>query len=450
MSKQALNNRPFFLRLFFLLSLMALPLCLAACQPTVEPSITLEKPTSSPSATHSTGEVINSTPSSLPVTAVALPTAPLTPTAAVTATAAITLNVTTPFTFSTSGQILYIQAEQSDKAGWSLDNDGFVYSIPVNEKGQATAEAVLLSGELPIQWGPLERSPDGSRVLILGGSEAGDLLFKIDPATGQLYNVDTRGAVKFFNWHPNNRQVLVWAASGNGPDSGLWLVDVDNSEKFVLLDVDYVYDNKLGGVRGGVISPDGQTILYSHPKNSGAKDIWLMNSDGSNRRIFMEDVFMSGLTGSPDGRMFAFIGHTDEGSGVGVMNADGSSLRFVSQNFSGGQAFPLLWSPDSQMLAFNGLCEENPAIDATQQPFQFQNNIHIVNVNTGEDYPLLTDGCGNTDPIWSPDSTHLAFASVRSGHSEIWVAAKDGSDLERLTNHEGALVRFPVWLPIYH
>lgn len=49
---------------------------------------------------------------------------------------------------------------------------------------------------------------------------------------------------------------------------------------------------------------------------------------------------------------------------------------------------------------------------------------------------------------WSPDSTHIAFASTRdeSGNAEIYVMRRDGTNIRRLTHHPAIDVS-PTWSP---
>jgi tol-pal system beta propeller repeat protein TolB len=51
-----------------------------------------------------------------------------------------------------------------------------------------------------------------------------------------------------------------------------------------------------------------------------------------------------------------------------------------------------------------------------------------------------------TDPAWSPDGTRIAFASNRSGNSDIWVANRDGSGMRQITNHP-EIDTSPTWSP---
>jgi Tol biopolymer transport system component len=64
-------------------------------------------------------------------------------------------------------------------------------------------------------------------------------------------------------------------------------------------------------------------------------------------------------------------------------------------------------------------------------------NKHLVIGSTAED----------TDPQVSPDGKRMVFRSNRSGSSEIWTAARDGSAQKKLTSFEGPQVREPRWSP---
>jgi TolB protein len=59
---------------------------------------------------------------------------------------------------------------------------------------------------------------------------------------------------------------------------------------------------------------------------------------------------------------------------------------------------------------------------------------------------LTNHPAGGGNPVWSPDSTKIAFVSGRDGNSEIYVVNTDGSNLIRLTDNE-ANDYSPVWSP---
>jgi Tol biopolymer transport system component len=50
----------------------------------------------------------------------------------------------------------------------------------------------------------------------------------------------------------------------------------------------------------------------------------------------------------------------------------------------------------------------------------------------------------------SPDGTRIAFESMRTGATEVWVANADGTDPHALTNFGGPVTGSPVWSPDGH
>ena len=59
-------------------------------------------------------------------------------------------------------------------------------------------------------------------------------------------------------------------------------------------------------------------------------------------------------------------------------------------------------------------------------------DIHIINLATKSDTPLTFDATDNDNPVWSPDSTRIAFSSSRdSGGRHMYLKPADGSQKER-------------------
>lgn len=418
---------------FFLL--WALLLFVVACQPAIEPGSNTKL-----TPTNGNSTIVSNAPTE----------ATLQPTTTQTITATMTITPTMPPTSSPTpaqaSQILFMAADESERYGWSVDGEGYLYRLLIDGTGQASSSPTVMLEPHTFVWGPLIASPDGSRALILGATTGGEALTTFYPETGQSFDIAAliSGPADFFAWHPDNRQILV-SKDSNSLDRGVWLLNVDTGEYITLLSQDLIEASGLGRVGSGAVSPDGQTIIYAHYTITQV-EIWTMNSDGSNRRPFGETGCASTFTWSPDGNLIACLGQIDGQGGVLVMNADGSNSRVVGRNFAGGHAFPLIWSPDSRLLAFNGMPEPDPLVDVTNHPYHFRYNIHVVNVLTGEAYNLLPDGSGNIDPAWSPDGSQIAFVSIRSGNSELWVANADGTQVRQLTSFNSLLVRFPVWL----
>ena len=87
--------------------------------------------------------------------------------------------------------------------------------------------------------------------------------------------------------------------------------------------------------------------------------------------------------------------------------------------------------------AERGLWLRYPAIspDGRAIVFSFHGNLWKVAATGGIATPLTVSTAHNTMPVWSPDGSHIAFASDRNGNFDVYVMPADGGEATRLTFH---------------
>ena len=146
----------------------------------------------------------------------------------------------------------------------------------------------------------------------------------------------------------------------------------------------------------GAWSPDGSRVALTSTDSRNRSQIYVMNSDGSNRRQLTANrqspvaVSYSDPTWAPDGRSLAFARTIDERVDICRIGVDGRGRRCIAR---GGAAVP------------------------------------------------------NDAPSWSPDGGLIAFArSTGVGEAEIFVIRPDGTGERQLTR--GAQAFSPIWLPL--
>ncbi len=73
-------------------------------------------------------------------------------------------------------------------------------------------------------------------------------------------------------------------------------------------------------------------------------------------------------------------------------------------------------------------------------------DIYVLDFGTLTVYPFVTGPSDDQQPRWSPDGRWLAFASDRSGQSQIYLAGEDDTEPVQVTNLEGDSYS-PDWSP---
>ncbi|MBI1296578.1 hypothetical protein GC175_16610 [bacterium] len=370
------------------------------------------------------------------------PTPPLPPTPTlIPGPTATPMPIAKPAT-DASGSIFYAVLGRPDPSAYfDSYNSLALYHAQMDEHGIVKGKPERLFEVVETEIDEIYPSPDGSRIVLVGPWGGRHVFYtdsgKVEPMFRNA--LDPMGL--FFGWHPNSRQVLI-RAEDNYTDVGLWLVDVDDGSHITLL-----ADFPSPKFQGGAVSADGQKVVYSFGGEfTTPAELWMTDTKGSDHRPLSSfGGSFYAITWSPDGEKIAFVG-----DGLMIINADGSNPRTISERFGGERGFMPVWSPDSKTIAFTtGSTPEDIAKEelnkAYRDPFAYS-VIYLVDVETGEERPLLSDGStGHIDPAWSPDGTQIAFASMRSGNSEIWLVNADGTNLRQITD-TGEQVRFPYWV----
>ena len=232
-----------------------------------------------------------------------------------------------------------------------------------------------------------------------------------------------------------------------------------------------------------VWSPDGASILYTGHSSLGSRPIYVMDADGANPRQVTGDGLHPAW--SPDG---SFVVYSDSAE-IFTANSDGTGSRQITDTLGdtsswdpvlspdgtriafrrgfvygsiyviatdGSEPVPVIrdtdrwdlpvWSPDSTRLAYSTATRYSEGIES--------NHIAVVDAdgdgaaNLTSDHETLGEGRA-VCPAWSPDGTHIAFAGRPGGESgdlEIWVMDADGASITQLTDNldsEGC----PLWSP---
>ncbi len=172
---------------------------------------------------------------------------------------------------------------------------------------------------------------------------------------------------------------------------------------------------KLSEVENGVsefaFSPDGRQVMYIStvpgPVRT-AKDAGLDKANAYVAESLMARHWDHWVTEIPHTFVAKFDGRK-VGEGKDILGAD-SPYELPTEPFGGLEQ--LSWSPDGRYIAYS--CRKKTGIEYA---FSTNSGIYIYDVESGETFPLKTDGGYDTDPAWSPDGKRLAWISMeRDGY----------------------------------
>jgi Tol biopolymer transport system component len=192
-------------------------------------------------------------------------------------------------------------------------------------------------------------------------------------------------------------------------------------------------------------APDGTRIAFVSERD-GYPAIYVMDADGTNAvRVKRIEFSNHGLAWSPDGARIAYISSGD----LFVMNSDGSQARKITSG-SKRLDFHPTWAPDGSRIAFARFTFSEPLSD---DPFVGQepegSGIYVINPD-GSGVADLARGPASPDdlyewPDWSPDGKKMVFSRAR----DIYVMGSDGSSLRKLTDSEegNSPSARPAWSP---
>ena len=295
-------------------------------------------------------------------------------------------------------------------------------------------------------------SPDGRRVAFLRKLENSariHLMSALGGADSKLSDfpvgvIEAEGiAGAQITWSPDGRHIVAGRDPrfSEGIVAGLYLIPVDGGEpRAITRPTPPAFD------LAPTFSTDGRRLAYLECGSIGVFLPFLLPDQCAVRMI---DVNQAGI---PTSTPRVLTPHPVEPTGL-AWSRDGQSVIFATGT-PGPVRLWRMWVDGRRAAArveIAGESVEFPATAATRDRLafsQFAWDSHLYRFNGGLPVEEVAPSSSfETDPHFSPDGRRLAFASGRSGHVQIWVAAADGSNARQLTHNTRQWPGSPSWSP---
>ena len=180
----------------------------------------------------------------------------------------------------------------------------------------------------------------------------------------------------------------------------------------------------------GAWSPDGRYFAIA-AKHGGKDDIVIfdMQSMHEVRRLSLPIQGAMTPTWSPDGTRLAFTGLEGGRSDLYVINADGTALRQLTDDWYAD--LQPAWSPDGRTIAF--VTDRGPGTSRTTLSMRGP-RIAFYDLASGAVEVRGEMPGRNINPQWAPDGRSVAFVSDRTGVQNLFLYDLNDHQTYQLTN----------------
>ncbi|MBZ0275153.1 MAG: DPP IV N-terminal domain-containing protein [Anaerolineae bacterium] len=269
-------------------------------------------------------------------------------------------------------------------------------------------------------------SPDGRLIAFIKEEDDNDNVYVMDADGSNPRRLTDGPSISLsLAWSPDSQQIAFVSYRDRNPQFNydIYVVDVDTAELHRLTQEPVLEQYPEW-------SPDGRFITFTQQGSHYGEDIYIMNADGSDRHLLVDDAWGLSPVWSHDGLHIAFYNTLGRNSGIYVMDADGSNVRHLVTNLAVDPA----WSPDDRTLAYvsNG-------------------GIWVMDADGSNRLRLTDRSTFDYAPMWSPDGRYIAFVSLEEEGDNIYVMDADGSNRRRLTpdiEAAAGLTGYMSWQPV--
>jgi len=196
------------------------------------------------------------------------------------------------------------------------------------------------------------------------------------------------------DWSPDGRLIVYDLLKSDLTDE-VWIMNSDGSSKRKLAESVVTSDPQW--------SPDCTKIAFV--KSWADDEVWVMDSSGGNQECLTCGMsgWAAGPDWSPNGTEIVFFAFSEGSKDIYVMNSDGTNIRRLTYCKRWEAAVSPRWSPDGNLIAFNITRTDSISYTATSD------DIYLMNNDGSDTLKLFPDMEWTSGTAWSPDSHTIAF-----------------------------------------
>ena len=281
---------------------------------------------------------------------------------------------------------------------------------------EVTVENGVLSPEVLLSFGRLsdpQLSPDGSRILygvsytsVADNKSCRNLFICNADGSGKVQLTRFASSVNAAKWSNDGKSIyfLQGGQLWNAPIKGNKL-----GKKVKLSDVP-------AGISDYKFSNDGNKVLYVSSIPGPVKSPKDFDAKYDKAQAYVAEGLMyrhwdHWVTETP--RTYVAIpgnGIITPDNSLDILAGDNGAYELPTEPFGGAEQ--LDWAPDGRHIAYS--CRRHAG---KEYAFSTNSGIYVYDLLTGCTLDVKTDGGYDTDPVWSPDGTRLAWISMeRDGY----------------------------------
>jgi len=277
----------------------------------------------------------------------------------------------------------------------------------------------LTSPGLPGDYNPAF-SPDGQTLAFNRGSQGVTSIYVLPLSGGEERRLASGSQFGWgLAWTADGRNIVFGRAGWLARSGWLWKIPARGGDP----------ERLQFGQEGTEPSIRGNRLVYARQITN--LSIWRKNVNGSRSsapsdRFLTSTAIESGPQFSPDGNKVVFESTRSGAYEIWMCRSDGSNLIQLT-HFNTVTGTPR-WSPDGKQIAFDSRAPGNA-------------DIFVMDGQGGSIRNLTKEASAEVVPSWSRDGRWVYFASDRTGDWQVWKVLGSGGTAVQVTRH-GAYAAF--------